>query len=108
MLGPRQQREAAVFLPWLLAVIDVAARSREGRGRGETKGGAQIDSHDFDAGKLIKGKKRHILVDMQGLLLRYHRQCSRPRRHDLGGGKGLAGTFWFRLERLDSAVVIGE
>jgi hypothetical protein len=37
MLGPRQQREAAVFLPWLLAVIDVAARSREGRGRGETK-----------------------------------------------------------------------
>src|SRR5271156_157296 len=31
--------------------------------------GACIDSHGFDAGKLIKGKKRHILVDMQGLLL---------------------------------------
>jgi transposase len=31
--------------------------------------GAFIDSHGFDAGKLIKGKKRHILVDMQGLLL---------------------------------------
>src|SRR5208282_3473061 len=30
--------------------------------------GACIDSHGFDAGKLIKGKKRHILVDMQGLL----------------------------------------
>ena len=27
------------------------------------KGGARIDSHGFDAGKLIKGKKRHVLVD---------------------------------------------
>jgi transposase len=33
------------------------------------KAGACIDPHGFDAGKLIKGKKRHILVDMQGLLL---------------------------------------
>lgn len=33
------------------------------------KGGALIDPHGFDAGKLIKGKKRHILVDTQGLLL---------------------------------------
>src|ERR1700694_4619432 len=33
------------------------------------KRGACIDPHGFDAGKLIKGKKRHILVDMQGLLL---------------------------------------
>ncbi len=33
------------------------------------KGGASIDPHGFDAGKLIKGKKRHILVDMQGLPL---------------------------------------
>jgi len=33
------------------------------------KKGAQIDPHGFDAGKLIKGKQRHILVDMQGLLL---------------------------------------
>src|SRR5580693_9336046 len=29
------------------------------------KGGAYIDSHGFDAGKLIKSKKRHILVDMK-------------------------------------------
>ena len=28
-----------------------------------------IDPHGFDAGKLIKGKKRHILVDTLGLLL---------------------------------------
>jgi putative transposase len=33
------------------------------------KGGPSIDPHGFDAGKLIKGKKRHLLVDMQGLPL---------------------------------------
>jgi transposase len=33
------------------------------------KKGAQIDPPGFDAGKKIKGKKRHILVDTQGLLL---------------------------------------
>ena len=39
---------------------------REERG----KRGPSVDPHGFDAGKLIKGKKRHILVDMQGLLRR--------------------------------------
>jgi hypothetical protein len=38
---------------------------REERG----KRGPSVDPHGFDAGNLIKGKKRHILVDMQGLLL---------------------------------------
>jgi transposase len=33
------------------------------------KGGTYIDPHGYDAGKKIKGKKRHILVDTQGLLL---------------------------------------
>jgi hypothetical protein len=33
------------------------------------KKGARIDPAGFDAGKLIKGKKRHVLVDTQGLLL---------------------------------------
>jgi transposase len=33
------------------------------------KKGAFTDTHGFDAGKLIKGKKRHILVDMRYLLL---------------------------------------
>ena len=33
------------------------------------KRGARIDPHGFDAGKKIKGKKRHLLVDTQGLLL---------------------------------------
>ena len=33
------------------------------------KRGASIDPHGYDAGKKIKGKKRHVLVDTQGLLL---------------------------------------
>ena len=33
------------------------------------KGGACIDSNGYDAGKKIKGKKRHILVDTRGLLM---------------------------------------
>jgi transposase len=33
------------------------------------KRGAHIDTHGYDAGKKIKGKKRHILVDTIGLLL---------------------------------------
>ena len=31
--------------------------------------GAAIDPAGYDAGKKIKGKKRHILVDTQGLLM---------------------------------------
>jgi transposase len=33
------------------------------------KRGASIDPPGYDAGKKIKGKKRHVLVDSQGLLL---------------------------------------
>src|SRR5262249_41709785 len=33
------------------------------------KRGACIDPHGYDAGKKIKGKKRHVLVDTLGLLL---------------------------------------
>ena len=33
------------------------------------KKGGRIDPNGFDAGKKIKGKKRHLLVDTQGLLL---------------------------------------
>jgi len=33
------------------------------------KRGASIDPTGYDAGKKIKGKKRHILVDTQGLLM---------------------------------------
>nr|WP_144259461.1 IS5 family transposase [Methylocystis sp. ATCC 49242] len=37
--------------------------------KGAEKGGVGIDPHGYDAGKKIKGKKRHILVDTIGLLL---------------------------------------
>jgi len=33
------------------------------------KGGSAIDPSGYDAGKKIKGKKRHVLVDTQGLLM---------------------------------------
>ena len=33
------------------------------------KGGSHIDPAGYDAGKKIKGKKRHILVDTEGLLM---------------------------------------
>ena len=33
------------------------------------KGGPAIDPPGYDAGKKIKGKKRHVLVDTQGLLM---------------------------------------
>ena len=37
--------------------------------KAEALKGACIDPHGYDAGKKIKGKKRHILVDTLGLLL---------------------------------------
>jgi hypothetical protein len=42
---------------------------RQSKRQERRKRGACIDPHGFDAGKLIKGKKRHILVDTPGLLL---------------------------------------
>jgi transposase len=45
----------------------VRHRLSERKGRG--KRGGRIDPSGYDAGKKIKGKKRHILVDTVGLLL---------------------------------------
>ena len=42
-------------------------RQPERQGRG--KGGPRVDPTGYDAGKKVKGKKRHILVDTLGLLL---------------------------------------
>ena len=59
------------------------------------KGGSSIDPHGFDAGKKIKGKKRHLLVDMQGLLL--HGIVTSASVQDRDGGielfSGLCGKF---------------
>src|SRR6202051_875675 len=61
---------------------------REKRG----KRGACIDPHGFDAGKLIKGKKRHFLVDMQGLLL--HAIVHSAGVQDRDGGIWLLATLF--------------
>ncbi len=37
--------------------------------KSEEKGGVSIDPPRYDAGKKIKGKKRHLLVDTLGLIL---------------------------------------
>src|ERR1700716_2324485 len=70
------------------------------------KRGACIDPHGYDAGKKIKGKKRHILVDTLGLLLHAIVHCAGIQDRD-GGILLLAtmkGLFPF-LEKLfaDSA-----
>jgi putative transposase len=44
------------------AIIDSQSVKSEEKGR-------SIDPPGFDAGKRIKGKKRHLLADTQGLLL---------------------------------------
>jgi len=59
--------------------------------------GAWIDPHGYDAGKKIKGKKRHILVDTVGLLL--HAVVHPADIQDRDGGvlvmSTLFGTFPF-------------
>ena len=44
-------------------------RPRQSERQKRRKRGARIDPNGYDAGKKIKGKKRHILVDTVGLLL---------------------------------------
>jgi len=56
------------------------------------KRGACIDPHGFDAGKLIKGKKRHILVDTLGLLL--HAVVHAADVQDRDGGLLLLATLF--------------
>ena len=69
---------------------------REGRG----KRGVRIDPSGYDAGKKIRGRKRHILVDTQGLLMA---GIVHPARvHDRDGGvqlmSGLFGLYPFLTE----------
>jgi transposase len=56
------------------------------------KGGAQIDPHGYDAGKKVKGKKRHVLVDTQGLML--HSIVTAADVQDRDGGAWLLGTLF--------------
>ena len=56
------------------------------------KGWACIDPPGFDAGKLIKGKKRHVLVDTQGLLL--HGIVTAAEVQDRDGGLTLLASLF--------------
>ena len=56
------------------------------------KSGACIDPHGFDAGKKIKGKKRHVLVDTQGLML--HAIVHSAGLQDRDGGALLVATLF--------------
>src|SRR5882762_6948507 len=56
------------------------------------KRGACIDPHGYDAGKKIKGKKRHILVDTLGLLL--HAIVHSADIQDRDGGILLLATLY--------------
>ncbi len=64
------------------------------------KRGRSIDPHGYDAGKKIKGKKRHLLVDTQGLLL--HALVHTADLQDRDGGvlvmSTLFGLFPFLLK----------
>ena len=63
------------------------------------KGGACIDPHGFDAGKLIKGKKRHVLVDTLGLLL--HALVTSADVQDRDGGLMVLSTMFGQFPFLD-------
>ncbi len=60
--------------------------------------GARSDPHGVAAGKLIKGKKRHILVDPQGLLLAALVHCAGMQERD--GGILLLATLVGRFPLL--------
>lgn len=56
------------------------------------KGGDRIDPHGYDAGKKVKGKKRHVLVDTQGLVL--HAIVTAADVQDRDGGAWLLATLF--------------
>src|SRR3981189_2209460 len=67
---------------------DYRQPKRQSRG----KRGASIDPPGYDAGKKINGKKRHILVDTQGLLL--HAVVHAADMQDRDGGVLLMSTLF--------------
>jgi putative transposase len=85
-------------------VLYVECRERDGRDaspaaaildsrsvKSAEKTGACIDADGYDAGKKVKGKKRHILVDTLGLLL--HAIVHRADVQDRDGGILLVSTL---------------
>ena len=68
--------------------------ARQARRQQAQCGRARIDLPGFDGGKKIKGKKRHVLVDTQGLLM--HAIVHAADIQDRDGGV-LAGATLFGL-----------
>ena len=66
------------------------------------KRGPSVDPHGYDAGKMIKGKKRHILVDMQGLVL--HAIVHAADVQDRDGGILLMATLFGQFPFLAETV----
>ncbi len=67
-------------------------RDRQPEREERRKRAASIDPHGFDAGKLIKGKKRHLLVDTLGLVL--HALVTAANVQDRDGGVLLLSTLF--------------
>jgi transposase len=65
-------------------------RQPERQGRG--KRGRSVDPPGYDGGKKIKGRKRHVLVDTQGLLM--HAVVHAADLQDRDGGVLLMGTLF--------------
>ena len=67
--------------------------------------GASIDPHGFDAGKKINGKKRHVLVDTQGLLMQAIVHSAEVQDRD--GGVLLLSTLLGRFPYLEKLFADG-
>ena len=70
-------------------------RDRQPERQERRKGGAGVDPHGFDGGKLIKGKKRHLLVDTLGLVL--HALVTAADVQDRDGGVLLLSALFGRF-----------
>ena len=81
----------------------VCHRLSECKRRG--KRGACIDPSGYDAGKKIKGKKRHILVDTVGLLL--HAVVHPASIQDRDGGALVLGTLFGKFPFLEKLFADG-
>ncbi|WP_424600676.1 IS5 family transposase, partial [Bradyrhizobium sp.] len=85
----RAEREAS---PTACIIDSQSVKSAE-------KGGPSIDPPGYDAGKKIKGKKRHILVDTMGLLL--HAIVHSAGIQDRDGGIFLLATLFGQFPFLE-------
>jgi transposase len=72
--------------------LDCLLHHRQPEREERRKRGPRIDPPGFDAGKLIKGKKRHVPVDTQGLLL--HGIITAADVQDRDGGLVLLATLF--------------